>query len=140
MRLLITTPTAVVVDLPDVASLRAEDDSGGFGILPGHADLLTTLAVSVVTWRHADGRTGCCAVRSGVLSVRGGREVAIATREAQLGEDVATLEAVVLAKLRQEMDTERKERVSEVRLHAQAIRQIIGALRAGRPPPADFRP
>ena len=38
MRLLITTPTTVVVDDPDVVALRAEDDSGSFGILQGHAD------------------------------------------------------------------------------------------------------
>jgi F-type H+-transporting ATPase subunit epsilon len=138
MRLLITTPTAVVADYADVASLRAEDQSGGFGILPGHADLLTTLTVSVVTWRRADGRAGCCAVRGGVLTVRGGREVAIATRQAQLGEDIAQLEATVLERLRAEADVERTERVSEVRLHAQAIRQIVTALRRGHRPPPDF--
>ena len=53
MRLLITDPTAVVADHADVASVRAEDESGGFGILTGHADLLTVLTVSVVSWRHA---------------------------------------------------------------------------------------
>ena len=34
-----------------MSHLRAEDDTGAFGILPGHADFLTVLAVSVVTWR-----------------------------------------------------------------------------------------
>ena len=67
MRLLITDPTAVVADDADVASLRAEDESGGFGILTGHADLLTVLPVSVVSWRHADGTTAICAVRRGVF-------------------------------------------------------------------------
>ena len=33
MRLLITTPTDVMLDDPDVVALRAEDESGGFGIL-----------------------------------------------------------------------------------------------------------
>ena len=53
MRLLITTPTAVVIDDPDVVAVRAEDESGGFGILKGHADLLTALTVSIVSWRDA---------------------------------------------------------------------------------------
>ena len=35
MRLLITTPTAVVIDDPNVVAVRAEDESGGFGILIG---------------------------------------------------------------------------------------------------------
>ncbi len=72
MRLLITDPTAIVVDDADVTSLRAEDESGSFGILDGHADLLTALPISVVAWRRADGRLQYCAVRRGVLSVRGG--------------------------------------------------------------------
>ncbi len=85
MRLLITTPTAVVVDDPDVVAVRAEDESGGFGILPGHADLLTVLTVSVVSWRRADDRRRFCALRRGVLSVTGGDQIAIATREAIAG-------------------------------------------------------
>lgn len=129
MRLLITDPTAVVVDHPDIASLRAEDASGGFGILPGHADLLTVLSVSVLSWRHRDGRVGCCAVRRGVLTVRGGQEIAVATRQAQLGEDAETLAAEVLARFRAELDAERSERVAALRLEAQAVRRIVEALR-----------
>jgi F-type H+-transporting ATPase subunit epsilon len=79
VRLLITDPTEVVADHPDVVSLCAEDESGGFGILTGHADLLTVLPVSVVSWRHADGKMGYCAVRRGVLTVQGGKTIAIAT-------------------------------------------------------------
>ena len=90
MHLVITEPTRVVVDHDDVVSVRAEDASGSFGILTGHTDLITALTPSVVAWRHADGRQGWCAVRRGVLSVHGGREVAIATRQAQRGDDLAT--------------------------------------------------
>jgi hypothetical protein len=38
MRLLITTPVAVIVDEHNVMAIRAADESGGFGILTGHAD------------------------------------------------------------------------------------------------------
>ena len=92
MHLVITEPTQVVVDHDDVVSVRAEDASGSFGILTGHADLITALTPSVVAWRQADGGQGWCAVRRGVLSVRAGREVAIATRQAQCGDDLASLE------------------------------------------------
>ena len=129
MRLLITEPTALVADHADVASLRAEDASGGFGILDGHADFLTVLAPSVLTWRHGDGRLGFCAVRQGVLSMRGGREVAVATRQAQLGTDIETLERTVIDRFMAEDDAERAARIAAARLHMEAIRRIIAALR-----------
>jgi F-type H+-transporting ATPase subunit epsilon len=133
MRLLITDPTTVVADHRDIVAVRAEDASGSFGILDRHADLLTALAISVVQWRHADGRVGYCAVRRGVLSVRGGHDVAIATRQAQLGDDLDQLEHTVLARFRTELETERTERVAATRLHMVAIRQIIAALRPAGP-------
>jgi F-type H+-transporting ATPase subunit epsilon len=134
MRLLISDPTTVVADHADIVSVRAEDASGSFGILPGHADLLTVLTPSVVAWRHVDGRMGWCAVRRGVLTVRGGRQVAIATRQAQLGDDLDELEHAVVARFRAEADAERVARVTATRLHMQAIRQIVRALRPGRRP------
>jgi F-type H+-transporting ATPase subunit epsilon len=133
MRLLITDPTSVVANHGDVVAVRAEDASGSFGILDRHADLLTALTTSVVQWRHADGRLGYCAVRRGVLSVRGGRDVAIATRQAQLGDDLDQLEQVVLARFHAALDTERSERVAATRLHMAAIRQIVAALRPAGP-------
>jgi F-type H+-transporting ATPase subunit epsilon len=129
MHLLITTPTAVVADAADVVSVRAEDASGGFGILAGHADLLTALELSVVAWRQADGRSHYCAVRRGVLSVRNGTDVSIATREAQTSDDLDTLEPAVIARFRAEAEAERAERIAALRLHTQAIRQIVRALR-----------
>ncbi len=132
MRLLITDPAAVVADYADVVSLCAEDESGGFGILDGHADLLTVLSVSVVSWRHADGKTGYCAVRRGVLTVQNGTQIAIATREAECGDDLDTLEASVLVRFRSEVDAERTGRVAATRLHTEAIRRVIEALRTER--------
>lgn len=140
MRLLIATPTEVIAEHADVVSVRAEDESGGFGILDHHADLLTALTVSIVGWRRLDGRQRYCAVRRGVLSVRAGSEVAITTREAQLGEDLDQLESAVLARFRAEADAERAERVATMRLHMQAIRQIIRALRGVGEPMAELAP
>ncbi|MGD0430951.1 MAG: F0F1 ATP synthase subunit epsilon [Acetobacteraceae bacterium] len=128
MRLLVSDPTSVVVDT-NVVSVRAEDDSGSFGVLPGHADLLTVLAPSVVAWRDANGQLGWCAVRQGVLTVRGGDEVAIATRQARTGTDLDELEHAVVAQFRAEADAERVARVAATKLHMQAIRQILRALR-----------
>jgi F-type H+-transporting ATPase subunit epsilon len=131
MRLRITTPLAVVVDEDGVLALRAEDASGSFGTLPGHADLLTSLAISVVSWKSADGARHYCAVRRGVFSVTAGKEIAIATREAITGDDLATLDQVVLGRFRADIETERAEHVESTRLQLNAIRQIVLHLRPG---------
>lgn len=129
MRLTVTTPLSVVVD-EEVDSVRAEDASGSFGILPGHAPFLTALAISIVSWKHAEGER-FCAVRGGVMTVTGGAVVAIATREAVTGDNLATLDAEVLARFRSDADAEKIERVEAVRLQLNAIRRIVSRLQPG---------
>ena len=129
MRLQIVTPLSVVVD-EDIDSLRAEDASGSFGILPGHAPFLTALAVSIVSWRRNE-KERFCAVRGGVITVGGDVGIAIATREAVAGDDLATLDTDVLARYLSDADEERTDHVETVRLQLNAIRRIISRLRAG---------
>ena len=112
-------------------SLRAEDASGSFGILPRHADFLTSLAISVVSWESSAGTLHYCAVRRGILSVIAGREIAIATREAVAGDDLATLDETVLGRFRADIEAERTEHVESTRLQLSAIRQIMRHLRPG---------
>jgi F-type H+-transporting ATPase subunit epsilon len=132
MRLVITTPTAVTLDEDEIASVRAEDETGSFGMLPGHADLLTVLSDSVVSFRRAGSPWRYCAVRGGVLSVSGGDRVGIATQEAVLGEDLAQLERDVIARFRRADEDEAAARVGSERLHLAAIRRIFGYLRPER--------
>ncbi len=131
MRLRIVTPLAVIVDEDGVLALRAEDATGNFGILPRHADFLTSLAVSVVSWKRGNGTLHYCAVRRGVLSVTAGRDIAIATREAVPGDDLATLDETVLGRFRADLETERTEHVESTRLQLNAIREIVRHLRPG---------
>ncbi len=131
MKLRITTPLQVVLDQDGVTALRAEDASGGFGILPRHADFLTSLTISVVSWRMQEGERRYCAVRRGVFSVDGGDVVSIATRDAVFGDDLATLRATVLARFRADLETERSERVNSTKLELSAIRKIVSRLRGG---------
>jgi F-type H+-transporting ATPase subunit epsilon len=137
MRLRITTPLEVVLDDADVTALRAEDASGGFGILPGHADFLTSLTISVVSWT-ARGARHFCATRRGVFTVEGGDLVSIATREAVLSDDLATLQSAVLERFRADIETERSERVNSTRLELSAIRQIVSHLRGGAKRAGEF--
>ena len=129
MRLRIVTPLAVVFDEEGVVALRAEDASGGFGILRGHADFLTRLAISVLSWQGASGGRRYCAVRGGVLTVAGGRTISVASREAVLGDDPLTLHETVLSRFRADVETERAEHLESARLHLNAIRQILRHLR-----------
>ena len=103
---------------------------GSFGIMPGHAPFLTALAISTVSWKTADAE-GFCAVRGGVMTVTGGSVIAIATREAVTGDDLATLDAEVLARFRSDAETERTERAESVRMELAAIRHMISRLKPG---------
>jgi F-type H+-transporting ATPase subunit epsilon len=145
LRLTITTPTTVLVDSADVASVRAEDESGGFGILPGHADLLTVLPASVVRWRERSGATRFCAVRGGVFIVSGGERVAIACRQGTTGDDLSALETDVRKMRKAEAEADKSARVEQMRLHAHAVRQLMRYLRPDRPsefgsPPGSIAP
>ena len=132
MRLLVTTPTAVAVDRQNVLSVRAEDASGSFGILNGHADFLTALTICVIAWHESDGVQHFCAVRHGVFAVRGGQEVAITAREALVGDDLEQLESVVLTAFRQAAEAESIARAESLQMQMAAVRQIVRYLRPRR--------
>ena len=132
MRLIVAAPLALVVEESDVAHTRAEDVSGAFGILPGHADFLTTLTVSVVSWRDPRGVEHHVAVRGGILEVRGGDRITIATREAVTGDDLHRLESEVLARFRRQVADEQVARMDAQRLYLAALRQISHFLRPAK--------
>jgi F-type H+-transporting ATPase subunit epsilon len=131
LHLTIATPASLLVDAGDVGSLRAEDLSGSFGVLPGHADLLTVLPPSVVRWTARGEAQRFCAISGGVLTVSGGDRVSIACRRGTVGEDLAALEAAVTAQRAAELDADRRARVEQTRLHARALRQLMRFLRPG---------
>jgi F-type H+-transporting ATPase subunit epsilon len=134
VRLTVTTPLAILVEASDVAHLRAEDETGAFGILPGHADFLTVLAVSVASWRDDRGAEHHVALRGGLLEVRGGDAIAIATPEAVSGDDLHRLGSEVLARFRHQLAEEQAARSDAERLYLAAIRQIVRFLHAERTP------
>jgi F-type H+-transporting ATPase subunit epsilon len=122
-------PTAIMVDQDRLDYVRAEDASGSFGIEPGHADLLTSLSICVVRWRDRAGREGYVAVRGGILRVRDGKLVEIATREAVVGDDLAHLRAQVLSAMRSNLEAEQSARAGAFKLENALVRQIYRYLR-----------
>ena len=129
MKLTVTTPLALVLTAEDVVHLRAEDDTGAFGILRGHADFLTALAISVVSWRDQAGTEHHIAVRGGMLAVSGGEAIAIATRDAVAADDLQRLRTEVLARFKRAGEEEAIARTDAQRLYMAAIRQIYRFLR-----------
>lgn len=123
MRLSIRTPLAVVLDETDVTYVRAEDETGAFGILEGHADFLTTLAVCVVTWRCGE-QTSQVAVRGGILRVCSGNHVSIATREAVGEQSLASVGRAVLERMRLQVESEEASHLVGTRMELATIRQI----------------
>jgi F-type H+-transporting ATPase subunit epsilon len=124
MRLVITTPMAVVADIGGVVHVRAEDETGSFGILEHHDEFLTALAVSVISWRQASGAQGHCAVRGGVLSVSGGDQVAVATRQAVMGDDLAHLADRVVAELKRNGEQEEAAWTHSARMRLRVLREL----------------
>lgn len=128
LHLRVTTPATVLVDSDDIAAMRAEDASGSFGLLPGHADLLTVLEPSVLRWRDGDGMLRYCAHSGGVMTVTNGRDVAIACREGVIGTDLDRLREDVLRMREANLDADRRTRVEDTRMHARAVRQLMRQL------------
>jgi F-type H+-transporting ATPase subunit epsilon len=128
LRLVISTPITLLVDDPEVTSVRAEDASGGFGILPGHANFVTALSPCVLRWRREGGER-YCALRGGVLSVRDGRQVSVACRRGVLGGQLEELEMGIRAAAVAQASVESRGRVEQAQLHAYAVRQLLRYLR-----------
>ena len=137
LHLIIATPAKVLADVEDVRSLRAEDDSGAFGVLPGHADLLTVLPPSVVRWSAQDGSMRYCALSGGVLRVAEGNLVAIACRRGAVAGDLSALQGEIGALRSAELEADRRARVEQTMLHARALRQFMRYLRGGGQPLGD---
>ncbi len=123
MRLVIVSPYAVVVD-EDVVHVRAEDTSGAFGILDRHADLLTALTVSVLTYRRKDGKECFVAVRGGLLTVSGRDRVEVLTREAMWGEELGQLKGEVVARFRRTAAEEERAQRDAKKLEGALLRRV----------------
>lgn len=132
MKLTISTPLSIVAEADGLVHVRGEDASGAFGILPGHAEFLTVLSTSVVSWRDARGGERHAAVRGGVFEVHAGERIAVTTREAVLGDDLDRLESEVLSKFRRDAEQERAARSDSQRLYLAALQRILRYLRPER--------
>jgi F-type H+-transporting ATPase subunit epsilon len=143
VRLRISTPAEVVLDVNDVRYVRAEDPTGAFGIQPGHTEFVTALAVSVLTYRDGSGAERHIAVRGGVLRVGNGEVIDVATREAVTSDDLEALHSAILAGFRRRAEEDARARTRAAQLNVALVRNLyryVRAERGGRLPPLGPNP
>ncbi|MFO7545895.1 MAG: hypothetical protein R6W77_10410 [Trueperaceae bacterium] len=145
MRLLLTAPSAVLVDA-QVAKIVAESEAGSFCILPHHADVATILVPGLLTYVPADPRKDgdaiaaagamdpddqdgevVVAIDHGVL-VRCADEVRVTCQRAVIAGDLAGAVATVQQRFRQQSEREKRARTMLLRLEADILRRL-GELR-----------
>ncbi|MBX3611073.1 MAG: F0F1 ATP synthase subunit epsilon [Hydrogenophaga sp.] len=129
IHLRIADPGAVAIDAQGIRSVRASDASGGFGLWPGHEDLLAVLTVGVVSWRDQSDQWHHCAVRGGVLAMRQGNDIHVATREAIAGDDLQLLEQTVIARLHSRQLAQDEAQRETRQLELRALRELMRPLR-----------
>jgi F-type H+-transporting ATPase subunit epsilon len=106
-----------------VASFVGEDDSGSFGILPGHARMITVLAHGLARFRRAQGPWTYLALPGGVLYfVR--NELLISTRRYFKDPDYDRISGVLLERLLGEEAEIRAARFGLERLEQEMFRRL----------------
>ena len=131
MRLRILSPLATILDRPDMAQVSARDESGAFGIRPGHAPFLTVLPPSVLTLRLERGGTLYAAVAGGLLRVDHDG-VLVTTADAAVGPDLAPLAARVRAEQATRQRRRTEGQVQERKLHATLIHHLLDSVADAR--------
>jgi F-type H+-transporting ATPase subunit epsilon len=103
-RLTIVTPTTIVER--DITHIRLRDETGYFGIMKGHIDLLSVLEPSLCYYSDAVGKETFLAVDGGILSVRDGK-VTLTSREIYEGDDAERLAEIIEAAAAKRKQSER---------------------------------
>ncbi len=104
-RLRVLTPSDIVID-DDIDFLRAEDNTGSFGILSRHTDFITILNPSIVIFKR-NNKENYIAVNGGVLSFRNNLATIVA-RAAVLGNDLDKLQDIIRERFIKKSDKERE--------------------------------
>ena len=133
MKLLLSVPTGVVLDIP-VARVSGESDRGSFTLLPRHADGAMLLRPGLLSYvDEADdevfvaGDEVFIAVDEGVL-VKAGDEVRVACQRAVVAGDLHDARSALMRHLHERSEHERKARSVLMALEADVLRRL-GELR-----------
>jgi F-type H+-transporting ATPase subunit epsilon len=113
-----------------VISFVGEDASGSFGILAGHARLMTPLLFGLARFRRADGAWHYLALPGGLLYFVNDR-LSISTRRYLLDDDYERISAALQQQLLAEEDDLRIMKESLHRMEEEILRRMWEMNRAG---------
>jgi len=98
MKLEIITPNGVIFD-GDVTQVNLPGSEGEFGVLAGHATLVSLLDTGVIVYNRADGREVAVAINSGYVKVDESKTTCIVDGAVALsGDDTDISKALEAAK------------------------------------------
>jgi len=98
MKLEIITPNGVIFD-GDVTQVNLPGSEGEFGVLAGHATLVSLLDTGVIVYNRADGREVAVAINSGYVKVDESKTTCIVDGAVALsGDDTDIAKALEAAK------------------------------------------
>ena len=123
MRLKVRTPSRVLFE-EDVTKIEAKAENGWFGMLPRHIDFVAALEPGVMTFEPVDKAPEYVAIDHGIL-VKCGREVAISTRSAVRGTNIAELKKEIELQFLIQREHERAARSLEAKLEAELVRSLL---------------
>jgi len=110
--------------LEGVMSVVAADDSGQFGILPGHEPLVTAITAGLIGCRHDDGSMRHLACTGGILTCRND-QVQIVGARFLIGEH----EDALVAELDRLLSAEHKEHLTSQQSRVRVERALLKRLR-----------
>jgi len=109
--------------IADVTSFIGEDASGSFGILAGHARLITSLVIGLARFRVGDGAWQYLAVPGAVLYFRDNL-LTVSTRRYLLDQDYLRISQALHQQLMSEEEQLRGMRESLRRMEEQVLKRL----------------
>jgi F-type H+-transporting ATPase subunit epsilon len=109
--------------IENVLSFIGQDDSGGFGILAGHARMMTLLAFGLARFRVIDQDWEFIAF-PGALAYFVSGQLYLSTRRYVRGNDYAAISAALRQELRTEEEALRETKQSVRRLEEEMLRRL----------------
>ena len=106
-----------------VTSLVARDRSGSFGVLPGHARMITLIEAGLLRFRRSGETWEYVACAIGLLYVLGA-DVRLCTSRFLTGTDYGRLSEALEAQLRAEQNALKSQRSSVARMEEEMVRRL----------------
>jgi F-type H+-transporting ATPase subunit epsilon len=123
MHLQVMRPTEILIDQA-VAKITAEGESGSFGLLPQHGDLVVALVPGILAFELETGEEVWLAIDDGIL-VKQGNCVRVSVRNAVRGEHLETLQQAIQQQFHQLDEREHQARRTLARLETSFVRELI---------------